>query len=97
MNRRCRLARSVALASVGGTEAPFWTTAQELGGRRGGTAAGICNTGGNAGGLVAPIVTPLVGKYFGWGPAIALGSAVCLVGLILWFRIDPTERIEERG
>src|SRR5262249_43135522 len=30
---------ALALAAVGATEGPFWTTAVELGGRRGGTAA----------------------------------------------------------
>ena len=54
---------ALALAAVGACEAPIWTTAVELGGRRGGTAAGICNTGGNAGGLLAPIVTPLVSNW----------------------------------
>ena len=83
---------SLALAGVGGTEASFWTTAQEVGGKRGGLAAGLLNTGGNLGGLVAPIVTPLVGGLFGWSTAIAVGSAVCLVGLVLWFFIDPRER-----
>jgi MFS family permease len=83
---------AIALAAVGGVEAPTWTTAQELGGRRGGLAAGICNTGGNAGGMVAPALTPFVARYFGWATAIALGSAVCLAGVLLWRWIDPHER-----
>jgi MFS family permease len=86
---------AVALAGVGSVEAPTWTTAQELGGQRGGLAAGICNTGGNAGGMVAPILTPLVGEYFGWPIAIALGSAVCQAGVVLWLLIDPRERSAE--
>jgi MFS transporter, ACS family, D-galactonate transporter len=86
---------SIALGAVGGAEAPTWTTAVELGGRRGGLAAGICNTGGNAGGLVAPVLTPLVASEFGWPTAIALGSAVCLVGVLLWKWIDPHERVAE--
>src|SRR5207302_1606043 len=56
---------AVALAGVGSTEAPTWTTAVELGGRRGGLAAGICNTGGNAGGLVAPTLTPFIAAQVG--------------------------------
>src|SRR5205085_1314850 len=61
---------SLALCGMGAVEPPTWTTAQELGGRRGATAAGICNTGGNAGGIIAPVVTPLVATRFGWGWAI---------------------------
>src|SRR5262249_20912314 len=45
---------SVSMAAVGAFEGPGWTTAIELGGRRGATAAGIFNTGGNAGGSLAP-------------------------------------------
>jgi MFS family permease len=67
----------------------------ELGGRRGGLAAGICNTGGNAGGLVAPVLTPFVAGRFGWEAAIGVGSAVCLAGVLLWRWIDPHERVPE--
>lgn len=86
---------SFAMAAVGATEGPFWTTAIELGGRRGGTAAGIVNTGGNGGGLLAPVVTPWVSKLWGWGWGISLGSMVCLVGVVLWLWIDPRERVED--
>jgi MFS family permease len=88
---------TLAMASVGACEGPMWATAIELGGSRAGTSAGIFNTGGNAGGIVAPVVTPLVGEAFGWGSAISLGSAVCLVGVCLWFWIDPNERCPEEG
>ncbi len=82
---------ALALAAVGATEGPLWATALELGGRQGGTAAGIFNTGGNAGGAIAPIATPLVSQALGWLWGIGLGSLVCLVGVILWFWIDPSE------
>jgi MFS family permease len=90
---------ALALAAVGATEAPFWTMAVELGGRRGGTAAGICNTGGNALGLVAPIVTPWVSGWItrqfglsaqaGWQWGIGLGSVIALSGAVLWIWIVP--------
>jgi MFS family permease len=84
---------SLALGAAGAVEAPTWTTALELGGRRGGTAAGICNTGGNAGGMIAPVVTPWVAARLGWPPAIALASLVCLLGAGLWLCVDPRERV----
>jgi MFS family permease len=83
---------ALAMAAIGACEGPFWTTAVELGGRRGGLAAGICNTGGNAGGMLAPIVTPWVSDQLGWLFGISLGSLVCLVGVCLWWWIDPAER-----
>jgi ACS family D-galactonate transporter-like MFS transporter len=83
---------ALALAAVGASEGPFWATAIELGGRRGGSAAGICNTGGNAGGIVAPILTPWVSSLIGWQAGISLGSFICLLGAGLWWWIDPCER-----
>src|SRR5213595_1147019 len=86
---------ALALAAVGASEAPIWTTAVELGGRRGGTAAGICNTGGNAGGLLAPVLTPLVSKWVsaqfglteqsGWQWGIGVGCLIGLLGAGLWW------------
>jgi dipeptide/tripeptide permease len=72
-------------------EGPCWALAIELGGRRGGSSAALFNTGGNAGGLLAPVVTPWVGEHYGWGPAVGLGAAVCLAGVVLWAWIDPRE------
>ncbi len=86
---------ALALASVGACEGPLWATAIDMGGRQGGTAAGIFNTGGNAGGILAPVVTPWVSTVFGWWVGIGLGSLVCLVGAGLWFWIDPEERCSE--
>jgi MFS transporter, ACS family, D-galactonate transporter len=83
---------ALALGAVGASEGPFWATAVELGGRRGGSSAAFFNTGGNAGGMLAPVITPLIGRQFGWGYAVGVGALVCLVGVVLWFWIDPRER-----
>jgi MFS family permease len=93
---------ALALAGVGACESTVWTTAVELGGRQGGTAAGICNTGGNLGGLIAPVLTPVfshaviaifaVSKQVGWQWGIALGGLICFLGAILWWWVDPRER-----
>jgi ACS family D-galactonate transporter-like MFS transporter len=97
---------AVALGCVGACEATVWTTAIELGGRQGGTAAAICNTGGNLGGLIAPALTPVIKvtvmSQFGlseeasWQWAISVGSAICLLGASLWIWIDPNKRPGDR-
>jgi ACS family glucarate transporter-like MFS transporter len=86
---------ALALAAVGACEGPCWATAVELGGRRGGTSAGIFNTGGNAGGLLAPVVTPWVSSQWGWPWGIALGAFACLLGVGLWLGVDPGERLPD--
>jgi ACS family glucarate transporter-like MFS transporter len=88
---------SLAMASVGTCEGPMWATSIELGGRHGATSAGIFNTGGNAGGIVSPVVTPWVSKHLGWLFGISLGGIACLIGVVLWFWIDPNERCPEEG
>jgi MFS family permease len=87
---------SLAVCAIGACEGPFWATAIDIGGSRGGTSAGICNTGGNVGGLIAPIITPWVSGHWGWPWGIGLGSLVCLAGAALWLWIDPTDRMEAR-
>src|SRR5262249_44971791 len=83
---------ALALGAVGATEGPFWATAVELGGRRGGSSAAFFNTGGNAGGMLALVVTPWVGTQLGWGYAVGVGGLVCLAGTVLWLWIDPGDR-----
>ncbi len=82
---------ALALGAVGMAEGPFWATAIELGGRRGGSSAALFNFGGNAGGMLAPIITPWIGQLFNWGYAVAMGALVCLGGVVLWFWINPHE------
>jgi MFS family permease len=86
---------ALALGAVGLAEGPSWSTAVELGGRRGGSSAAVFNTGGNAGGILAPILTPWVGERLGWGYALGLGAAICLVGVALWLGINPGPRPDE--
>ena len=82
---------TLALGAIGASEGSFWSTAVELGGRKGGTAAAICNTGGNVGGMLAPWFTPLLSKEFGWPWGIGAGGLICLLGALCWFWIQPRE------
>jgi MFS family permease len=80
---------ALAHVAIGASEGPIWATAVDIGGAHGGTAAAICNTGGNVGGLLAPILTPWVSASFGWPIGIGLGGAICLLGAVCWLRIHP--------
>ncbi|HZN34095.1 MAG TPA: MFS transporter [Pirellulaceae bacterium] len=88
---------ALAAALLGATEGAFWTTVVELGGRFGGTAAGLMNTGGNAGGTLSPYVTPLLSTYFaaqfgeelGWRLGLSVAGAVSILGALLWCGVDP--------
>jgi MFS family permease len=84
---------SLSLGILGMLEGSFWVTAIEVGGLRGGLSAGILNTGGNIGGAIQNVLTPWVSDSlgYGWQAGITLGSAVCLLGGILWIWIDDPQ------
>ena len=97
----------LAAGLLGFCEAGFWTTAVELGGRFGGTAAGLMNTGGNAGGTLSPWLTPVFsgllaahyGTDLGWRLSLAIAGAVVVAGAALWWGVDPphdTDRKPEK-
>jgi MFS family permease len=90
---------AIAMAAVGSTEGAFWTAAVGLGGRMGGSAAGILNTGGNAVGLLAPALTPVISHYFGWKAGLGVSSIVCVAGAAMWWGVvsltDPLPESKE--
>ncbi len=84
----------LAMGALGVCEAPFWVTAVEFGGRLGGLSGAFLNTIGNVGGILVPVITPLVGKYFGWQAALGLASTAAVVGAVIWLWIDLRENQE---
>jgi ACS family glucarate transporter-like MFS transporter len=96
------LAFAISAALLGVCEAPFWTTAVELGGSSGGTAAGMMNTGGNAGGTLSPYLTPLLSGFFtqiygsdaGWRLGLAVAGGIVALGAVLWLGVDPGRKTE---
>ena len=87
----------LAMAGVGAGEGTFWTLTVEIGGKRGGTAAAIMNTGGNAGGLIAPVFTPFISKWLGWQAGFGMASVVCVLGALCWLWIDPSKNVADES
>jgi MFS family permease len=95
----------VAAALIGACEGSFWTTVVQAGGRYGGAAAGLMNTGGNAGGTLSPYLTPLVSGIFarhygadsGWRLGLALAGAVPIVGAALWWGVELGRDADEKA
>jgi MFS transporter, ACS family, D-galactonate transporter len=83
---------SLSFGSLGLCEGIFWTTAPRLAPRSGGLACALINTGGNGVGMLAPVVTPILGKYYGWNSAIIVGCIVCSIGAVLWLGILSESR-----
>lgn len=83
---------ALSFASLGLCEGIFWTTAPRLEPRSGGLACALVNTGGNGIGFIAPVLTPILGKHYGWNSAIVVGCIVCGVGALLWLGIGSEAR-----
>ena len=102
--RATLLAFAISAALLGTCEAPFWTTAVQLGGTSGATAAGMMNTGGNAGGTLSPYLTPLLSGFFtrqygsdaGWRLGLAVAGAIVALGAVLWWGVDPGKEADTK-
>jgi ACS family glucarate transporter-like MFS transporter len=99
------VAFAVSAALLGACEAPFWTTAIELGGSLGGTAAGMMNTGGNAGGTLSPYFTPLLSIFFahlygadaGWRLGLSVAGGMAVIGGALWWGVDAGQQADGKS
>lgn len=70
-----------AWLAMGLVEGPMWAMAVESGGRRGGSAGAIFNTGGNIGGIFSPMITPILAATWGWTAAVSVAIGACLVAI----------------
>jgi MFS family permease len=86
---------SLALGFASCADVTFWAATINVAGKHSGTAAGIMNSGGNLGGFIAPILTPWIAERAGWAGGLYFGSAIALIGLAVWFFIDPAKTLTE--
>jgi MFS transporter, ACS family, D-galactonate transporter len=55
--------------------------------QRAGLACALMNTGGNGVGMIAPVVTPWIGKSYGWDSAVTVACCIAAAGAVLWLGI----------
>ena len=73
---------ALAWLAMGLVEGPMWAMAVESGGRRGGSAGAIFNTGGNIGGIFSPMITPILAATLGWSAAVSVAIGACLAAIV---------------
>ena len=78
---------SLCFASTQFAEGAFWSAQTYIAGPYTAPACGLMNTGGNgAGMLVAPLM-PYLAQQIGWVNALSTGSAVAMLGAVIWLFI----------
>jgi sugar phosphate permease len=70
-----------------------WAVAMDVGPEYAGSVSGVMNMCGNLGGVLASIAVGYMVKSFNWQVPFLVAGALCLLGALLFLRIDPSERI----
>jgi MFS transporter, ACS family, glucarate transporter len=66
----------------------FWSAASDLGGPHSGAVSSIMNFGANILGFLAPTITPLIGRVFGYDWALVAVAGAAVVSGLLWLGVD---------
>lgn len=75
----------LALGEAGNFPAAIKTVAEWFPKKERSLATGIFNSGANIGAIVAPLLVPVIAKYWGWQWAFVAVGAIGFLWLILWF------------
>lgn len=66
----------------------FWSAASDLGGPHSGAVSSIMNFGANVLGFLAPTITPLIGRVFGYDWALVAVAGAAAISGLLWLGVD---------
>lgn len=84
---------TLALFSLELTVGISWAVAMDVGPEYAGSVSGVMNMCGNLGGVLASIAVGYMVMFFNWQVPFLVAGGLCLIGAILFLRIDPTERV----
>jgi MFS family permease len=70
-----------------------WAVAMDVGPEYAGSVSGVMNMCGNLGGVLASIAVGYMVKFYNWDAPFLVAGGLCLLGALLFLRIDPNERI----
>jgi ACS family glucarate transporter-like MFS transporter len=93
-------ARLASLVLAGGagalylSQSAFWAMSADIGRRSAGSVSGVMNMGNQIGGVLTASLTAYLATQFGWTFSFLVAAAVCLVGGLAWFFVDPHHSLE---
>jgi ACS family glucarate transporter-like MFS transporter len=75
------------------SQSSFWAVTADVAGPWAGTVSGTMNSGGQFGGALTATLTPAIAVNFGWTASFLVAAAVCFVGSVAWFLVDPNKKL----
>jgi len=88
-------ARIASLVLAGGagalylSQSSFWSVTAGLAGSSSGSVSGFMNMGAQFGGMLTASLTPAIAAHFGWTASFLVAAALCALGAVLWFAVNP--------
>lgn len=70
-----------------------WALALDIGGDYAGSVSALMNSCGNIGGAISPALLAYLVQSFGWNEPFFVAAILCVIGAILYARIDANRRI----
>ena len=70
-----------------------WAVAMDVGPEYAGSVSGVMNMCGNFGGMLASVAIGYMVQFVNWETPFLVASGLCMLGALLYLRIDPSERI----
>ena len=72
-----------------------WAVTLDIGGSFAGSCSAVMNTLGNVGGAIVTTVTGFIVAAYGWSAAFYVVTGFCIVGALLFSRIDAGRKLAE--
>ncbi len=70
-----------------------WAIPLDIAGDFAGSAAAVMNMCGNMAGVISPPIVAYLAKAYGWNTPFLVTSAICVVGALLYMKINASRRI----
>jgi cyanate permease len=80
----CLVGLCISIASLMAAEPGFWSYAAHVAEDHVGLVSGVMNTAGILGGIASTSLVPLLVRSYGWGMALASGTAMAFFCAIVW-------------
>jgi sugar phosphate permease len=70
-----------------------WAVPLDIGGDFAGSVSSVMNTFGNVGGAISTLLLGYLVKWYGWNEPFLAAAALCVLGAVLFARIDASRKI----